>query len=163
MNQIDELLKQINDKNFMDIPSWKKFDLSAIDNVGFQFDRNVNGIYAIYNEEWGCLYIGKGKPIYGRLKSHYKATMGHDNSGAWNQFFKYFNKDLTAYWHEVDDHESKDVGEVRRKIIERILQMKYNPIFDQVYITKGKQNVPDLNASLQKIKQTSCRLTRGSS
>jgi hypothetical protein len=152
MNPIDELLNQINDKHFMDISSWPKFNLADIEIINLKLDKKRNGLYAISSKEGDCLYIGKGKSIYGRLKSHYKATKGHNKSGAWNQFFKHYNKDLIAFWHEVDDHASKDIGEEYRKIIELILQMKYEPIFDQVYITKGKKNVRNLKALLQKIK-----------
>ena len=89
-----------------------------------------NGLYAIFDGS-ECLYIGIGRPVWSRIKSHYKAAKGKESAKRWVQFFSKYQKPLTIYWKVLDSFENDQLGDRVRELIEHILQAKYLPIFDK--------------------------------
>jgi len=141
----------INDPKFLEIENWDSFLLSEIAKNRSRI-YTASGIYAIANKDKDILYIGKAKSIYGRLNSHYKATLGKEKASAWKQFFEYFNTGLLAYYYKTDGY-SKEYEEGIRQALEKIIQIKYRPLFDRIYISKGKkfvQNIDDVVKSLKR-------------
>lgn len=84
-----------------------------------------NGLY-IYECENCWLYIGKGKPIKGRLVSHYRESFqevpGDTKSKKWHRFFVKHRGMLKIYWKELN-------GEDNRRIVELILDSILQPAF----------------------------------
>ncbi len=90
----------------------------------------LHGLYAIFDGP-ECLYIGVGRPIWRRIKSHYKAAKGKDSATRWVQFFSQYQKPLTIYWKTLDGFEDDRVGDRVRELIEHILQARYLPLFEE--------------------------------
>jgi excinuclease UvrABC nuclease subunit len=64
-----------------------------------------NGIY-VYRLKNEILYIGKGNPIYGRIKSHYEECHRQpkgDRTGRWHKFFSQHIGAMEVQWRVVDD------------------------------------------------------------
>ena len=72
------------------------------------------------------MYIGKGKPIFNRVKSHYiesyREVGGDTEDNRWHRFFSTYNGPITVYVSEIE-------READRKIIEMILQEFHKPVF----------------------------------
>lgn len=83
-----------------------------------------NGIYALFDGEVP-LYIGIGRPIWKRIKSHYYASKGADSAMRWVQFFSKYQKNLTVYWKTFEGHGSPVLGDRVRELVEHILQHNY--------------------------------------
>lgn len=85
-----------------------------------------NGLYIYKDEDGNCLYIGKGKPISGRLISHYRESFqevpGDTKSKKWHRFFKEHQGVMTIYWKEIE-------GEDNRRIIEMMTDYIAKPAF----------------------------------
>lgn len=85
-----------------------------------------DGIYA-YKKGKMWLYIGKGKPIFNRLKSHYRESFQRiekkTRGKRWIRFFTANRGALTIYWIPVK-------GETTRKILELALHEYYKPAFN---------------------------------
>lgn len=86
---------------------------------------NKSGIYvyATTNEE--ILYIGKGNPLFSRLKSHYIESyrpVPGDRSGRFHAFFSSNQGEIKIYWKELDN-------ELYRQIVEIMLKTLYTPKF----------------------------------
>ena len=152
MNNIKRLLSIVNNPDKLDIKKWKSFPLSSVEAQRHDLSKSINGLYALNHDQWDIIYIGKGKPIYNRLKSHYKATKGFEKAAAWKQFFSYFSDNLTAYWIKVDD-DNRIVGEQYRKVLELILQVKYEPIFERLYPDKKNKAISDFEIRLMSLKK----------
>lgn len=146
MTDLDHLLKIISDPRTLDIYNhWSSFSLHDINkHVGAL---NKPGIYAITDQNTQILYLGKAKSVYNRLKSHYNATQKKERAEAWAQFFDHFNSDLKAYYFLTDSISDANV-EKANQAIERILQIKHNPLFDQMYNLKGKRRIDDFEGRL---------------
>lgn len=87
------------------------------------------GLYSIFDGK-DCLYIGTGKNIADRIKSHYKAAQGKDNAKRWNEFFRENNGINTIYWTEFNIGQNQKQSHKIREIIENILEIKYKPKFE---------------------------------
>jgi hypothetical protein len=76
----------------------------------------------LYERKGEVLYIGKGKPIFNRVKSHYiesyREVGGDTKDKKWHRFFSKYNGPITVYISEIE-------REVDRRIVEMILQ-KFN-------------------------------------
>jgi hypothetical protein len=87
------------------------------------------GVYA-YKKGRRWLYVGKGKCLFNRLKTHYHAAYkeipGDTQDNRWHRFFS--NEEnrgkLTVYWIEID-------CEPDRQIFEIALSEVLNPCFTQ--------------------------------
>lgn len=138
MINFEKIQKLINDPLFFNIKeNWQSVPLSNYQII----DKKTKGLYALAHTEYGIVYIGKGNPIYNRLKSHFKATQGQEKAECWKQFFEhqYFKSGLTAYYYPIDSNKLA-VSEQCRQALERILQIKYQPLFDTLY-PKGNHNL----------------------
>jgi len=134
LDTIRHLLDPGRELSFLNVENekWNSFPLESIDDPTSHLDKSINGLYALTDSEGKILYVGKGKPIYGRLKSHRKATKGIEKAPAWRQFFRHFSKGIRAHWLEVDDADPS-AGERLRKSLEQILCLRFNPLFDELY------------------------------
>ena len=87
----------------------------------------ISGVY-LYERRGEVLYIGKGKPIFNRLKSHYiesyREVGGDTKDKKWHRFFSKYNGPVTAYVSEIR-------READRKIVEMILQEFHKPVFSK--------------------------------
>jgi hypothetical protein len=85
-----------------------------------------NGLYIYKCKDDACLYIGKGKPISGRLVSHYRESFqevpGDTKDKKWHRFFSKQQGNLHVYWKELE-------GEENRKIVESMLDYVLKPAF----------------------------------
>lgn len=85
-----------------------------------------DGLYA-YMQGTDILYIGKGKPIFNRLKSHYREAYrevsGDTKTKRWHRFFEAHTGELTVLWIPVKE-------ETTRKILELALQVHFKPAFE---------------------------------
>ena len=132
---------------------WKNFPLKKLDDYKKEL-KNKSGIYVIESNSYGILYIGKAKSIRGRLTSHLKATEGKEKSPAWKQFFEYFKSNLRAYYLVTDTLFSENSGENGRQIIERALQMKYAPLFDQIFPTRQRKKLNNFEERIKSLKHS---------
>jgi len=85
----------------------------------------TNGLYA-YRLKNAWLYVGKGKPLFERLKIHYqschKQVSGDTKDQRWHRFFKEYCGELTVYWIEVEPETDRRVFEL---ILTHILTPKF--------------------------------------
>jgi hypothetical protein len=129
-------LKQI--ENDLKIENWKNFELDfstdfqykyqTIQMIKTQIGTNA-GFYAIFKEK-NCLYIGIGRPIWSRLKSHYYASQGKDKAKRWSDFFQNHKTVLKVYWKEFSCVENSKIDDKTRLLIEAILTIEYEPEFE---------------------------------
>jgi hypothetical protein len=152
-NKIDysEFLKKLKISDYKQLP-WKfltikhgvsvsdKKDSKSIkkefrENVKKEIGKTFNGIY-LYEKDGIILCIGKGKPIYKRVYSHYRESFekfsGDTKYSSWHHFFS--KKDnigqLTVYWIEINTGDDS-ASELDRQILEKIYKRKYSPICDE--------------------------------
>ncbi|MGV6827845.1 MAG: hypothetical protein ACWA45_00450 [Flavobacteriales bacterium] len=90
------------------------------------------GFYSIFKNDQ-CLYIGKGRPIWKRIKDHYYASKSEINPKfkKWIEFFNQNQSNLTIFWTEFKGTENTKQGDKLREIIENILELKYEPKFER--------------------------------
>lgn len=87
---------------------------------------NVNGLYVYMNQSGQVLYVGKGKPVWNRVYSHYLESFKQvpgDKSGKWFRFFSSNQGTVKVFWIEVE-------GEAERRICEAMLSLFVSPQFD---------------------------------
>lgn len=92
--------------------------------------KTTNGIYALF-AGGDCLYIGKGCPIWSRIKSHYNAAHGHDPAPRWVEFFSQHQTKVNVYWLDYSPSEERSIDDQLRRNLEFFLQRKYQPLFDK--------------------------------
>ncbi len=91
------------------------------------------------------IYIGKGRPISGRLKSHFKEAnkkASKSRGEDWNEFFgkKKYRKELIIRWIELDyDNKKKKIGDLFREAIESYLSDKFKVKFDKMRNKRKQQ------------------------
>lgn len=139
---IDKIIDILsNSKDLLDIKRWRSFELDFSTpvedkNTIFQHIKNnigdfnnVTGIYAIFDKDI-CLYIGKGKPVWSRLKSHFIAAKGLDKAERWTNFFMQYQKVLAISWIDYANLHDPGLDDKLRELFEHILQQKYQPLFE---------------------------------
>lgn len=88
--------------------------------------RHFGGIYIYRNEFNEILYVGKGKKLGFRLRSHYRESYRsvpkHSKAKRWYHFFSTNRGKLKVYWKTVK-------SERERKIIEQMLEYVLKPKF----------------------------------
>jgi len=151
----DRLRQLLNDETFMDIAQWKHVasfsDLRKVRRSACDF-AGKGGIYSIIDADGHVAYIGKASCLYNRLSSHSKALIGGDKlkAPAWDQFFTSIRQDgLVARYIFIEGF-SSNTEEYARQVIERALQIKYNPYFDDLY--KRKVVLDDFDTKLASVK-----------
>jgi excinuclease UvrABC nuclease subunit len=87
--------------------------------------RDKAGLY-IYMKNGICLYVGKAKLLYDRLKSHYIESFspvpGDTKDMRWHRFFSQHQGELEIYWLEFETEEE-------RQLIEMLLTKLLQPTF----------------------------------
>jgi predicted GIY-YIG superfamily endonuclease len=136
---IDKLIEDVRNETNLD--NWKKFPLDFSKNLDYKSeivdsikssinDKKITpGIYLIYDGE-KCLYVGKSKDIWKRIKSHYYAAHKEDRSKRWSDFFSQYKKDLTVYWKEYTFYENSPLNNKIIEVIETVLQDELKPLFE---------------------------------
>ena len=150
MTDFQKIVSIINSATFQEIEQYRQsVDLLKLCQSKTHFDQRINGIYALWHSQYAFIYIGKGKPIFHRLKCHYLATQGKEKAPSWKQFFEHINTDIKVYWYEYDNPDVV-IAEYCREALERLLQIKYEPLFEAVYPKGNRKAVPDLQDFLRK-------------
>jgi len=139
------LLLIINGNAYNDLDNWKSFSLSDLESQ--KDELKVGGVYAIKAQNEEVLYIGKAKYLYDRLKSHLKATEKLETAPAWKQFFEYFDNNLIALYFPITTF-SEGASEHARQILERMLQVKYSPLFNKIY-GRGHKVIDDFEGFIK--------------
>jgi hypothetical protein len=92
----------------------------------FHFLIGKTGVY-VYEKNGETLYVGKGNPMYSRIKSHFiescQEVPGDTKYKTWHKFFSKHRGDVRIYWKEMED-------EKIRKIIEQMLNYVLRPEFE---------------------------------
>lgn len=144
MTEINERFKNIlfgleQIQNNLIIENWENFQLDFSKNFEYKNEiiqkiksktENKSGFYSIFKNQ-DCLYIGVGRPIWSRLKSHYYASQGKDKAKRWDEFFQKQKTELTIYWKEFSCVENHKIDDKVRLLIEAVLTEKYNPEFEK--------------------------------
>jgi hypothetical protein len=101
--------------------------ISLIDQFCRRQNERISGVY-LYVRNGEVLYIGKGKPIFKRIKSHYiesyREVGGDTQDKKWHRFFSKYNGPITVYIYEIE-------READRKIVEMLLQGFHETIFSK--------------------------------
>lgn len=138
MNIIDKLICYLEEERILPISkeTWESFiiDHCCPDNEQsrkLQCDfikeqvKQKSGIY-IYMKDDKCLYVGKAKFLFSRIKSHYiesfSPVSGDTPDMRWHRFFLKHQGEVEIYWKEFQ-------SEDERVIIERILTKLLRPVF----------------------------------
>jgi len=83
------------------------------------------GIY-VYMKDQKCLYIGKAKMLFNRIKSHYIESFspvpGDTKDMRWHRFFLKYQGEVQIYWKEFNSEEE-------RQLVEMILTKLLKPTF----------------------------------
>lgn len=88
-----------------------------------------SGFYAIFKDS-ECLYIGVGKPVWLRIKSHYYACgHGNETNKRWRDFFHAHKGKVKIYWLAFDIISNPKLGSKIRLVLESILEDRYKPKF----------------------------------
>jgi len=133
--KIEEFLE---DNDLLPISSWHSFeiihrdilteDLKELDKIK-DIVSGKNGLY-IYEKDGTILYIGKGKPLFDRIKNHYissyQEVSGDTKDKKWHRFFSANQGKLRIYWRELEDEET-------RQVIEKMLSYILTPVFELFY------------------------------
>lgn len=141
--QLEDFLKN---NGFLSLNKWRSFEIEhsgkppanrkeqqeiyrlVKDNV-----LNKCGLY-VYTKNKKILYIGKGKPLFNRIKDHYwlsyKELSGDNKNKTWHKFFSSHLGRLKVYWKELE-------GEEERIIFEKILIYLLKPEFE-IFQRKNK-------------------------
>ena len=128
-NQFEEFLTGIN---VLPFSKWEKIIVDHAQSnpneaVLKTFSSDKNGIYAYFSSKNECLYVGKGKPIYKRICSHWReahAKTFRSKAQDWFLFFGKKTEKLNLYILEIED-------ELDRQIIEKMLIRVLNPSFEK--------------------------------
>lgn len=129
--QFELLLKE---NKYLPLTLWNSFNLKhgkadkSYEKTIKETVGNKNGLY-IYKKADRVLYVGKGSPLFGRIRSHfhesYKEVPDGIKGEAWYRFFadKSNIGSVKILWQEVQ-------GEKERLIIEKMLDLVLNPKFE---------------------------------
>lgn len=138
MEIIDKLIMLFKDEQILPInqDNWRVFKLTHclpkdeyIRKEQYTYiKQNVGkraGIYIYYKDD-KCLYIGKAKLLFDRIKSHYiesfEPVPGDTKDMRWHRFFAGNQGDVLVYWKEFESEEE-------RQIVELLLTKILKPFF----------------------------------
>ena len=140
--QILENISKLNSEFIkkLEINNWNSFDLDfsvKLENKKINHDiiklnidnfKEKNGLYAIFDGNT-CLYIGVGRPIWQRIKSHYHSSQRPENekSKDWSDFFSQYQKKLKIYWLQINIAKDNKINDHFSETLESIIKSIYNP------------------------------------
>ncbi len=121
---------------FLPLDRWNRFGLEHGKEAIFENNiekirtrvKKKSGIYA-YKKGEKILYVGKGNPLFDRIKSHnrasFKSVPGDTKWNTWHKFFSHSKNigKVKVYWKEVKI-------EAERVILEKILAYVLEPKFE---------------------------------
>ena len=91
---------------------------------------NKSGLYAYY-KDGRLLYLGKGNPLFNRIRSHFNEAHNTSNpEDLWFSFFNNHSGSLVLYWIEIDDENLEKEFEAVRVAYESILNVLDKPEFE---------------------------------
>ncbi|MER0442056.1 GIY-YIG nuclease family protein [Emticicia sp. W12TSBA100-4] len=152
--ELEEILQIINSDEFINVEeNWQNIDLTKLEEKRKTSDLKKSGVYALYNENYGFIYVGKAKKIYDRLKSHNEATKGNEKADCWREFFMAITGNIVGYWYPLESKNNAQKEESARQILERLIQIKYEPIFDKIYPRGKRVSRPDINEVLERYRK----------
>lgn len=148
--ELEGVLQIINSDEFINVKeNWQNIDLSKLEEKRKNSDIEKSGIYALYNDNYEFIYVGKAKKIYDRLKSHRKATQGNEKAECWREFFMAIEGNIIAYWYPLESRNNEEKEENVRQILERLIQLKYDPLFDKIYPRGKRISKPNIRELLE--------------
>ncbi len=133
--KINELLS--NENYAFDKDTWK-----SIENVPFSYNEGTvqllnkikknmgmaKGIYIFSDSTERILYIGKGAPIYNRIRRHFAKLKKFPDDKQAGIPAKDTPRFISIYWVEIDQPETRD-------IVEHMLCYTLNPEYKRWYTT----------------------------
>lgn len=117
----------------------------------------IMGLYAMYDAQGKCLYVGKSTNFYSRFYIHYKASIGLEKVEKYREFFGQRTETIAFRWIQVqfpEEHRSNATdpevkmlnykGETLRIALERLITCHMlatttdpvQPIFEHLYYSK---------------------------
>jgi hypothetical protein len=138
MSMVDKLASFLEEEKILPISkkTWSTFKLShcipeneqkkkeQFSFIRCQVEKRA-GIYIYFKNE-KCLYIGKAKQLYDRIKSHYiesfSTVPGDTKDMRWHRFFSQHQDEVEIFWKEFQSEEE-------RQIVEILLTKLLKPIF----------------------------------
>jgi len=158
MNHFEQLKKLLEEnKVYPIIGNWNKHkikhfkerpDKSKINAFVTEMNNtlnNKNGLYAYYKNK-KLLYVGKGKPLRGRIVSHFKEAYleGRHRDELWPTFFREHAGLLELYWIELENESVRISCESLITSIKEPYFFEFKKLF---YQHKKKNNI-QLNNSI---------------
>ena len=128
----------LKEKRFLPLSAWEKpFSLVHGDRKNFKENikkirskvGKTKGLY-VYKKGKRILYVGKGGPLFNRIKSHYiesySKVLGDTRWDTWHNFFSSKrNKGLvTIFWKKVEAEEERYILE---KMLQYVLKTEFEP------------------------------------
>lgn len=127
MNLVDKSTALLHQEKILPIEeTWASFKLNhyppnteqdKVDTFSFikeQVSKRA-GIY-IYVKNENCLYVGKAKLLYDRMKSHYiesfSPVRGDTKDMRWHRFFSQYQGEVEVYWKEFQTEEERQLVEI---------------------------------------------------
>jgi hypothetical protein len=98
----------------------------------FESVRNLAGVYAYFskNEEKECIYIGVSKNLNERIYQHLLESCDAWGHHRYKDVFKKYCGKVDFHYLLLGDHYKS--GDYLRSIVEKILQVKYNPVLHSI-------------------------------
>jgi hypothetical protein len=131
----DEIEKFLEDNDLLPINNWHSFEIihkGILPEGSKELDEikdivlRKNGLY-VYEKDGIILYVGKGKPLFDRIKNHYissyQEVAGDTKDKKYHRFFSTNQGKLRIYWKELEDEDT-------RQVIEKMLDYVLNPQFN---------------------------------
>ncbi|SOC06479.1 GIY-YIG catalytic domain-containing protein [Ureibacillus xyleni] len=119
--EIEELLKK---EGYYPLTTslWNSFNFEQTrPNNCQEFENNINiieshlqnqkGVYVYENASKEIVYIGKGKPIKKRIKSHYNKLLKEKDADNRDTFFINNQGTMKIYWKEIEEDDEREVIE----------------------------------------------------
>ncbi|MFL0361670.1 GIY-YIG nuclease family protein [Pseudobacillus sp. 179-B 2D1 NHS] len=127
---VEDLLKK---KGYYPLtsPLWNSFRLAqVVPNSNQEKQTNIKliesnlsdkkGIYVYGDAAQEILYVGKGRPIKSRIKSHYNKLLKIGSDSRRDVFFQDNQGTFTVFWLEIEEKEE-------RELVEHLLSFLLNP------------------------------------
>lgn len=138
MNLVDKLTTFLEEEKILPITQgvWESFNIDhsaprdeqekrdMYNFIKSQVDKRA-GIY-VYMKDGECIYIGKAKLLYDRMKSHYIESFspvpGDTKDMRWHRFFSHHQGEVEVFWKEFE-------SEQERQVVEILLTKILEPVF----------------------------------